>query len=153
MRREPIQQLRVRRFLTLDSEVFRRTRQPAPEQLLPRPVHRHPRRQRILGRDQPSRQRQPIRWPIRRQRTQRLGRPWRYLGAEIFVVTTQPDMRGMPVRILSQRHDEAELRIFLRQSSELFVRRLEMQLFIALLAQRPFCIPHKEVRQRFAIPL
>ena len=58
--REPVQQLRMRRRRPLRPEILGRLHNPRPENLLPEPVDRHPRRQRIRRIHHPLRQPQPV---------------------------------------------------------------------------------------------
>ena len=56
LRRQPVEQLGMRRPLALRAEIVERLRQPGAEELAPRAVDEHARGQRIVARDQPVRQ-------------------------------------------------------------------------------------------------
>ena len=45
---EPIEQLRMRRRLALQTKIIRRSDNPPPKMLLPKSIHNHSRRQRMI---------------------------------------------------------------------------------------------------------
>ena len=58
------------RSLPLHPKILRCSHQPHAKQLLPQPIHNHPRRQRMTWIHQPLRQTQPVFRPVRRHRRQ-----------------------------------------------------------------------------------
>ena len=72
LRRQPIQQVGMRRRLPLRPEIFGGLHDPSAEVHLPEAVHRHARQQRIRRIHQPLGQPQPV-WWIRRRRSHQHG--------------------------------------------------------------------------------
>ena len=57
---EPVEQIHVRRILPLHPHVFDGLHEADPEKVLPHPVDLNPRRERLLGQEQPASQAQPV---------------------------------------------------------------------------------------------
>jgi hypothetical protein len=75
------------RAFSLHAEILRRFDDPDAEELLPVAVDRHPRRQRMLRREKPSRQGKPVRFRIGRERRQRRGRARGYFRGGLVIRT------------------------------------------------------------------
>ncbi len=85
----------MRRLLPLDTEILRGLHQADPEELLPEPVHRHPRGERVLRGHQPLCQAEPVGRSALRGGRQPLGHLRADLLALEGVFTALQDM-GLP---------------------------------------------------------
>ena len=130
--REPVEQFRVRRVVALHAEIVHRPHQPRAKELLPEPVHRHAREQRILRRDQPPGEAQPILRRTRQRRTEHLRRTSRdrALFVRQIILPARQDKRRRRRGRLLHHHD---LRLWPRRSqrgSGLDQRRISRRLVI-----------------------
>ena len=103
LRRQPVEQFRVARILCLAAEVFARLHQARAEEPFPHPVHPHPCRERVVPRDDPLRQRQPIGLRALRQPRQKRRQRGLDLVAP-FVVLAAAEHEGIPRRALLHHH-------------------------------------------------